>query len=281
MRVTQADIEAYRRDGVVCIRSVIDPDLAATMRDASVALMSREQHAYADTLGQKTRMGDTATVDEEPGRFFGGVFMSEESQPFRDFVMNSALPEAAAMLMGSKVARFFYDQLFIKEPGTVSPTLWHHDMPFWPLTGSDLISCWVALTPATKESSGLEYVAGSQHWNKFYQATADQVRDETMEPAPDFSDPANRPGHRFLSWDMEPGDVLFHHPLAVHGAGGNRSQAQRRIGLSIRYIGDDAQWAPRAKAMRLPRDPKVSPGDYPDDNEAFPIAWQAQPALTA
>ena len=27
----------------------------------------------------------------------------------------------------------FYDQLRIKEPGTVKRTPWHHDMPYWPL----------------------------------------------------------------------------------------------------------------------------------------------------
>lgn len=273
MLINQSDIEAYERDGVICLRSVIDQDSVRVMHDACIALLEREQRSYAETLGQKVRMGDSPTVENEPGRFFGGVFMSEENDEFRNFVMHSRLPEVAAALMQSKVARFFYDQLFIKEPGTVSPTLWHHDMPFWPLTGAHLISCWVALTPSTKESSGLEYVAGSQNWGKFYQATAPQVRDETMEPAPDFSDPANRAGHKFLSWDMEPGDVLFHHPLVVHGAGGNKTQNNRRIGLSIRYIGDDAQWAPRPKAMKLPRDPAVESGAYPADDAAFPIAW--------
>lgn len=96
-----------------------------------------------------------------------------------------------------------------------------------------------------------------------------------MEEAPDFSLPENRTDQRILSWDMQPGDVLFHHPLVVHGAGGNGSQAQSRVGLSIRYIGADAQWAPREKAMPLPRDPAVPVGAYPGDDAAFPVAWQA------
>lgn len=277
MSVSRDDIEAYGRDGVICVRSLVGAELAERMRDASVELLARQQGAYADNLDKKTRMGNIATVENEPGRFFVGVFMSGESEVFRDFVMNSPLPQAAAELMGSSVARFFYDQIFVKEPGTISPTLWHHDMPFWPLTGSDLISCWVALTPVTKESSAVEYIAGSQNWDIRYRPTAAHVDDERLKPAPNFSDPANRDGHRFLSWDMRPGDVLFHHPLVVHGAGGNRSPHQRRIGLSIRYIGNDAQWAPRPKAMTLRRDPNVAPGEYPADDEAFPIAWQRTP----
>src|ERR1700722_14689294 len=53
----------------------------------------------------------------------------------------------------------FYDQAFIKEPGTQSATDWHQDLPFWPALGNDLVSLWVALTPVTVEGSGVEYVA--------------------------------------------------------------------------------------------------------------------------
>jgi ectoine hydroxylase-related dioxygenase (phytanoyl-CoA dioxygenase family) len=274
--VHDRDVESYRRDGVLCLRSVIDSDSARRMLAESIDMMSTAAHPYSATLGASTRMGDIKTVDTEPGRFFNAVYLSETNAAFKEFAMHSPLAEHAAALMKSRVARFFYDQLFIKEPGTLSPTRWHNDMPFWPLTGADLISCWVALTPATIASSGVEYVAGSHRWNTRFQPTADHLRDDALVPAPDFSDPANRPGHRFLSWDMQPGDVLFHHPLTVHGAGGNRTQAQRRVGLSVRYIGDDAQWTPRVKCMQLPRSPCVEPGAYPVDDNAFPIAWQAK-----
>lgn len=267
-------ITAYERDGVVCVRSVVDPATVQQLLNASNALMDQGPREF-DPSKSLVHLGDMESVADEPGRFFGGVFMSQEEPVFRDFALHSALPETAAALMQSDVARFFYDQLFMKDPGTISPTTWHNDMPFWPLTGSDLISCWVALTPVTIEESGLEYVAGSHRWNKWYQATMDLLRDETMEEAPDFGKPENREGQRIVGWDMQPGDVLFHHPLVVHGASGNRSQTKRRVGLSVRYIGNDAQWAPRMKAMPLPRPPAVEPGSYPADDAAFPIAWRA------
>lgn len=273
MKITRNDIDDYEQNGVTCIRSVISEPWVDKMYRASVELMKSEQHPYEPNAIHKIRVGDISTVESDPGRFFVGVFMSEQLSVFRDFVMQSPLAAVAGSLMRSGVARFFYDQIFIKEPATQSPTLWHQDMPFWPLTGSHLISCWVALTPVTKESSGVEYVAGSHKWNKLYRATSEHAADESLELAPDFSLPENRIGQRFLSWNMKPGDVVFHHPLVVHGAGGNRL-AQRRVGLSIRYIGDDVHWAPRTKAMKLAREPMVAPGEYPGDDTAFPIAWQ-------
>lgn len=273
--IDEEAISAYERDGAVCVRGVIDRTTVDALLRASNALMDERRRQFLGVAGSRMHVGELNTVQDDPGRFFGGVFMAQENAVFRNFAMHSALPGVAAALMRSKVARFFYDQLFMKDPGTTTPTDWHNDMPFWPLTGNDLISCWVALTPVDRDASGIEYVAGSHHWNKWFQATVDMLGDETMEAAPDFSRPENRKDQHMLDWDMAPGDVLFHHPLAVHGAGGNRSQTRRRVGLSVRYIGDDAQWAPREKAMPLPVTPKIEPGSYPADDAAFPVAWQA------
>lgn len=272
--IQKSEIEAYERDGALCIRSVIDGETIAELLQASRDLMAAERHEYPFD-SRSTRAGDTKTVDNEPGRFFSGIYMSETLPVFRDFAMNSALPQAAATLMRSSVARFFYDQLFAKEPGTVSPTPWHHDLPFWPLSGTHIISCWVALTHVSKHTSGVEYAAGSHRWGKLYRPSFAQLRgDASMEQAPDFNDAAQRANHRFLSWDLQPGDVLFHHPLTLHGAGGNMSANQDRFGLSVRYMGDDVQWTPREGANRPPRDPRVSPGDYPDDEAVFPTVWR-------
>ena len=98
---------------------------------------------------------------------------------------------SARACCGADRVSLFYDQAFIKEPGTQSATDWHQDLPFWPALGNDIVSLWVALTPVTVEGSGVEYVAGSHKWGKFYQAvTPDkdrQVQQPELEECPDFS----------------------------------------------------------------------------------------------
>ena len=79
-------------------------------------------------------------------------------------VAGSPAAEIAARLMGVPDVRYFYDQLFIKEPGTQAPTDWHHGLPFWPFKGNHIASVWIALTPVNQENSGLVYVAGSHNW---------------------------------------------------------------------------------------------------------------------
>jgi hypothetical protein len=84
---------------------------------------------------------------------------------FREFALHSPLPQLGAALLGADRVSLFYDQAFIKEPGTRSATDWHQDLPFWPALGNDIVSLWVALTPVTVEGSGVEYVAGSHGAN--------------------------------------------------------------------------------------------------------------------
>lgn len=262
-QVTDQTLEDYQRDGVVCLRNVVPQADIERIRDLSLAAM----HDGSWGIGG---------AKDKPGgpRSFMTAFLSHARQEFRDFATKSVLPSVAAQVMGSSNVRFFYDQLFIKEPGAQSPTEWHNDLPYWPLRGQDIVSLWVALTPVDQESSGVEYVAGSHRWGRMFQAiTPDRdpaYMDPALTPAPDYSDPAQREGERILSWTMNPGDVLAHHPLVVHGAAGNATLNRLRAGLSIRYLGEDVQWDPRAYVMPLPVRPDVPPGAYPADDRAFP-----------
>tara|TARA_R110002110_G_scaffold255408_1_gene471199 strand:+ start:2430 stop:3248 length:819 start_codon:yes stop_codon:yes gene_type:complete len=264
-KVTDQDIEAYDRDGVVCLRNILPQADVERIRDASLAAM------------QQGAPGMNGANDVPGGpRYYMTAFLTHFQPVFRDFALKSVLPSVAGQIMRAQDVRFFYDQLFIKEPGTQSPTDWHNDLPFWPLRGNDIVSLWVALTPVDSKSSGVEYVAGSHRWGKMYQAiTPDRdpaYLDPALTPAPNYSDPAQRTGEQILSWSMNPGDVLAHHPLVVHGASGNASLTQTRVGLSLRYLGNDVQWDPRAYVMPLPVQPDVPPGAYPGDDRAFPPA---------
>lgn len=51
-----------------------------------------------------------------------------------------------------------------------------------------------------------------------------------------------------VSFDVEPGDVIIHHVLTVHGAGGNPSERWRRA-VSFRYCGDQVRYLDRAGAI--------------------------------
>lgn len=267
--VTDEDRLGFARDGVVCLRDVVPAPDIERMRLASIAFMNEGKG--------RTREGGAGGATG--GRFFSAAFCGKTDPAFAEFATGSVLPRVAAQLMGSDQVRFYYDQLFIKEPGSGSPTAWHNDLPYWPLLGEDIVSLWVALTPVNRATSGVQYVAGSHRWNTMYQAiTPDNdpaFMDPALSPCPNYSDPATAGDLNVLSWDMQPGDVLAHHPLTVHGASGNASPMQMRVGLSIRYLGDDVRWDPRRFVMKLPVEPHVAAGEFPADDRAFPIVYRA------
>ena len=263
-KVSDDDIASFERDGAICLRNVVDPDTVASMREASLDVMNKGEGRVR-----------TGAADQSAGpRFFSSTFLASMDERFCDFALKSAVPKLAAQMMRVPDVRFFYDQLFIKEPGTGSITAWHNDLPYWPFRGNDILSFWVALTPVDAQSSGVQYVAGSHRWGKMFQAITPDMDPAFMnpewQPAPNYFDPQERGDHQLLSWDLEPGDILVHHPLTAHGAAGNASASRTRIGLSLRYIGRDAQWDPRRYVMNLPVVPDVEAGAYPADDRAFP-----------
>jgi ectoine hydroxylase-related dioxygenase (phytanoyl-CoA dioxygenase family) len=270
--ITKEQVANFREDGAICVRNVLDSEWCARMNAAVERLLVNP--------GNRAR---EATKAGDPGRFHMNAFMWRWDQDFREFALHSPLPELGATLLGADSVSLFYDQAFIKEPGTRSPTDWHQDLPFWPAAGNDIVSLWVALTPVTVEGSGVEYVAGSHKWGKFYRAvTPDKdakFSNGQLEECPDFSQLKGNPQYRFLSWECDAGDVICHHPLAVHGASGNASP-NRRAAISIRYAGKDARWDPRPNVMKIEGEPenKLRAGDPLVFDDVFPIAWERERA---
>lgn len=234
MVIGDNDIRRYEEDGAICLRGVIEPEWLDCLREAT----ERAVDSGGMDMNKKG----------QSGKFIGDLNMFHKDPDFRAFAFEGPSWQIAQTLMRSTAVRLFSDQLFVKEPGTSTPTPWHHDQTYWPVTGDHVCSVWVTMDPVTSETSGLEYVRGSHRWGRrfnpedFGEMSLAMLHDAANETMPDID--ADRDDYDFLSWDMEPGDCLVHHSLAVHGAGGNRSSTQRRRAISTRWFGDQAYFRP-------------------------------------
>lgn len=273
-QITPDEIAAFERDGAAVVRDVVPMEWIEVMRAAIERILTDPGAASVEY-----------TPEGNKGRYYGDFFVWMRDPDFKRFILESPMPELAVQVMRSKTAHFFYDQLLVKEPGTVEPTPWHQDLPYWPVRGQHILSLWVPFDEATLESGVVQYIKGSHKWGKMY-APAAFGKDTGyaaiyakagLEPLPDFE--AMRDDHDILHWDVGPGDVILHHPLTVHYAAGNASLTGRRRGLALRYLGDDAQYDDRPgtfvenqKVMAL------LPGFDMKDGERFrgphfPQAW--------
>ena len=268
--ITDADVHQFEQDGVICLRGMFDRDWISRMSAAVDRVMDAE-----NPLARPREV--TRALGGKSGRYHINSFVFRWDPDFEDYVMNSPNAEIAARLMRADEVRVFYDQVFLKEPNTHEATDWHHDLPFWPMRGNQILSVWVALTDVGPENSALEYIAGSHKWGKFYRAAIpdkDPNFKSDLEECPNFSEHKDYPDYHFLSWEMKAGDCLVHHPLTVHGAPGNFSPSRRRVAISTRYFGADAFWDPRPATMKVTGDPQLAAGQRPEDDKFFPVAWR-------
>jgi len=230
----------YERDGAAVIRGAIGSDWVGRMQDAVDRVIAEPGSAAVEY-----------TPSGKSGRFIGDFFMWMRDADFAALAIDSSLPVLAGQIMKASEVRLFYDQLLVKEPQTGERTPWHQDLPYWPLRGDDILSMWVALDTVTQTTGAVRYARGS-HRNRTLYAPKAFGKDSGFGALyarmglPSFPDDAVvEQDYDMLSWDVEPGDVIIHHPLVFHSAGGNASTDRRRRAVSIRYMGDDALYDDR------------------------------------
>lgn len=116
-----------------------------------------------------------------------------------------------------------------RDPAYVS---WHQDLTYWGLDPADIVTAWIALSPATPESGCMKFWPGSHkleilpHKDTFAKqnllSRGQEIQVEVDERAVVFD-------------VLQPGEMSLHHVKLVHGSEANRS-GDRRIGFVIRYI---------------------------------------------
>ncbi|PTL60659.1 phytanoyl-CoA dioxygenase [Paraconexibacter algicola] len=261
-------VHAFRRDGVVVLRDLLTPEEVATL----AAGVERN-------LASLSELGMNATGPDRPGAFVEDFRNWTRIPEYERVVRGSALARAGAQLMGSRTARIFHDHLLVKEPGTLDPSPWHQDQPYYCIDGTQTVSFWIPLDPVTRENT-LEFVAGSHadgRWfmpRSFVRKTPMVFEEGALDEVPDVE--ADRDAHPIVGWAMEPGDAVAFNMLTLHAAGGSPT---RRRAFSLRLTGDDVTYAPRPHRTSPPF-PELAATDgsglaagAPLAHPLFPVLW--------
>jgi ectoine hydroxylase-related dioxygenase (phytanoyl-CoA dioxygenase family) len=250
----------YVRDGITVCRGAIPPEVVRKLInevDAAIKTPSNLAVVHKD--------------EQDSGRFLIDMLLHQSSSYIRQVALHSQVAALAKRFLPAGPAYFFYDQLFVKEARTITRTQWHQDLPYWPLLGTDVPSLWVALTACDDGTSSVQYVRGS-HLGPVYVATNHETRAADraagLEVCPDFHHEAYW-GSEIIRVALEPGDVVVHHPLVVHGAGPNTG-TRRRVGLSFRYCAGSVRWQIRPRTMSFPAASKITNGTLFTEQDVFP-----------
>ena len=264
--LTPALIDAFARDGAVCLRGLLDGDEVALLRrgiDANIAAPSPR--------------AKVASRPDDPGFCIEDFCCWHDNAAYRRFIFDSPLAAAAARLMQSRTVRLYHDHMLTKEPGTRQRTPWHQDQAYYNVEGRQNISFWVPVD-AVRRHSTLEFVAGSHRgpWlmpRSFMDQQARWFPEGSLQDLPDIE--AARERFPIIGWAVEPGDVIAFHMLSLHAAGGVDGDARRRV-FSVRMLGDDITHAPRTWVTSPPFPGLADrlPASAAMDDPLFPLLWQ-------
>jgi ectoine hydroxylase-related dioxygenase (phytanoyl-CoA dioxygenase family) len=306
--IADTAVEDFQRDGVVCLREVLDlnqiRDLTGDidrlvgarensvagydMTQLQMAIFGSEGHVSSggaasqhdiEGIAQFIRAsGKKPLLDEvssgKRGHFTLDTSTWKRSEAIRKLALDSILPAVAAKLMGSAKVNYYDDQVFVKEPNTAERTALHQDYTYFHLRGWRGCVMWICVDRADRKSGVPIYLAGSHLWDKEFAPNV--FLSQTKLPGSsgeDLDSIENRlKEYDVRSFDVMPGDVIVHHFRTVHGAGGNLSKRPRRA-LSLRYTGDDMHYYTRAGAPApVDKHHLLEQGDILDCPD-FPVVW--------
>ena len=264
--VTEADIEQFWRDGAVPLRGVIGE------RWRELIAQGIEK-----TVANPTPYGRVQSKPEDPGWFFTDYYMWHHYEEFLTAARDGPGGVIAAKILRSKQINYFYEGLFLKEPGTARASDWHQDQPYYNVDGRQICVIWIPLDPVTVETT-LKVVKDSHNWGKWFQPiyfAKDRVAhgaEALFEQTPDVD--AHPDEYEILAWALEPGDCLVFHPLCLHGASGNPLPIRRRAIQTI-FLGDDCVYGERMEEV----EPRIEGHDFKkgdrlgDVESVFPKVW--------
>jgi ectoine hydroxylase-related dioxygenase (phytanoyl-CoA dioxygenase family) len=255
---------AFARDGVVCVRSVLD---AAEVAVAAAAIDA--------VLARPGPLAQVASGRDDPGAFTEDFCRWREVPGIERLARHSRLPALAAALMATSRVRFYHDHVLVKEGGTRQRTPWHQDQPYYNVDGPG-VSAWIPVDPVP-ENGCLELVAGSHRgpWlmpRTFLRGEARWFPEGSLAELPDID--ADRSAFDIRRFSLAPGDAIFFDFLTMHGAPGFPHPGRRRV-LSLRYLSAEARHAPRAWRTSPPFDGLAGqlPPGVPMDHPLFPVVW--------
>ena len=192
--LSETQCETYKKDGYVCPVRVMPAGEAADFRKRFEAYEKEHGGWYTLSKGQKIYLLQTWAAD---------------------LVRHHKVLDAVEDVLGPDIL-CWGQSLFVKEPHDPGFVSWHQDSTYWGLSKPDVVTAWIALSPASELSGCMKVVPGSQRWDQLdHNDTLDEnnllTRGQEIAVEVDEKDGVLMP--------LQPGELSLHHVLVVHGSG--------------------------------------------------------------
>jgi phytanoyl-CoA hydroxylase len=209
------DVDRYRTDGYVVVRSVLDEDEIVACR-AEVDRLERVLDATPDDETAIRVLWHEPAGEARRIKHIEPII--DVSDVFAELARNRRVTAAAAAMFGGEVS-LFEDKLIAKPPGG-GGLPWHQDWSCcWRAHTDQLITCFVSLDDAGAENGGLQVIPGT-HGDRTCLPFADEGK-FTARVSPEAVERAVLPA-------LQAGDMIAFDPYLLHHSARNVSKNWRR-----------------------------------------------------
>lgn len=150
---------------------------------------------------------------------------------FNELIRHPRILDAVEGVIGPNIF-CWATNFFTKESKTTSYISWHQDLTYWGLDPADIVTAWVALSPATVESGCMRFVPGT-HKMEIVPHNDTFAEDNLLSRGQEIEVDVDE--SKAVDIVLQPGEMSLHHVKLIHGSNPNRSN-DRRIGFAIRYV---------------------------------------------
>jgi hypothetical protein len=204
-KLTEAQIQAFQRDGFVSPIDVFTEEKALRLRSELEAAEQKWPEAFDGSARNNAHL-NLMCLDE--------------------IVHNTILVDAIEDLIGPDILNYG-TVLFIKEANDPAFVSWHQDARYMGLEPHVGITAWVALSEANDESGCMQMIPGSHGKIQDHNDTFDEENILTRG-----QEVQNVDESRAVSTPLRPGQMSIHNAQVIHSSQPNRSN-DRRIGFVI------------------------------------------------
>ncbi|MEE3257909.1 MAG: phytanoyl-CoA dioxygenase family protein [Candidatus Latescibacterota bacterium] len=203
-------IEQYHRDGYYFPLKVLDDQEITTSRNQLEAFETAQGKSLQGAQRNKSHL------------LFKWV---------DDLMRHDKILDAVEALTGPDL--LCWNTLFwIKEPQSESFVTWHQDLRYWGLDTDDLVSVWLALSPATLASGCMHVLPGS-HQGELLPHKDEYAEGNLLTRGQEIAVEVDEA--LTVAMPLAPGELSLHNGRLAHASSPNQS-ADRRIGLSLHYM---------------------------------------------
>ncbi len=208
--LSEPQAEQYKAQGYACPVRVMSEEGAAEFRKRFEAYEQANGGWYELSKGQKLYLLQTWAAD---------------------LVRHPKILDAVEDVLGPDIL-CWGQSLFIKDAHDPGFVTMHQDGTYWGLSEPDVVTAWIALSPATEQSGCMKVVPGT-HAMELQEHTDTLDENNLLTRGQEIVVEVNEDEIVFMP--LQPGEISLHHVRLVHGSAPNRSD-DRRIGVAVRYI---------------------------------------------